>query len=102
MYEDDRPLPENAPIVKKFDGDIDKQADRIIDKIMPLVSNKTFPIEDKDTPKKTFPPKPTFDRDWIKQLYREGKKTSEIAKIVGCSQATVYNVTRHCEWDGDD
>lgn len=70
--------------------DQEETKEHVIDKMMPLVANKTFPIIDEASkPEVKRGRKPSFDKEYIRELYLEGKKTSEIQRIVGCGHATV-------------
>lgn len=76
--------------------DEDEEMERVIDKIMPLISNKTYeitPEEERIQPEpveEKKPKKPTINDEAIKQYYMAGLGAREIAKVTGMNYKTVW------------
>lgn len=99
LFEDDRPMTDTVPVPRELmPVKLGESADNVIDKFMPLVSNKTFPIIEETESEvnklnhENKTKKQPIDREWIKDLYYQGKKQKEIAKIIGCSQGSVSSI----------
>lgn len=85
-FEDDRPLTDAVPLPKELiEDDLDEACDNIIDKIMPLVSNKHFPIE----PQRELT-KDDWDDDEVKKMLQDGHSAKFIADYYNMPYQTVY------------
>lgn len=86
IFEDDRPLTDAVPLPKKLiEDDLEDAADNIIDKIMPLVSNKHFPIE----PQRELT-KDDWDDDEVKKMIQAGHTAKFVADYYNMNYQTVY------------